>query len=431
MRSIPILIVGFLAASFATKAFPDAVPLHAVAFCKDVKVDVHRTDGHSRVFIGVCNLAQTPREIKFPGSYLKPRSKRYQRLALGYQEYAREGTVKLEAGDVWKGWVTCCCMDKGLSSPDINTAYDVSLIPAPRRVRLIMEDWAEKPWLSQSEVNGRVWRVRSAPPRPRYNFRGARVLAWEGRILVLLKSGTLLRNTREGGSEVLGEGVFAVGTGFGRTFARFGEERIREYVEATGKWVDRGLLKKAEHFIVRPRQVLAVKGCALHRLDGTGRWRVLKSGITGATASPDPYAGTVVLLTPPSHGRTVECTAGRERDWYVLNGTAFQSAAVTESVVYGMDGSAVYRISPKGRTRVIARSGDLLAHRKGIYLVQRGWKICEYRDGDRGWRTHEIPGDVVSYSVDPVTGILYALKTDGKVMALREQEVWSEAGILA
>jgi hypothetical protein len=432
MKKTMLSLVAVLAVSATALADPDLlpVPLHLAVAEGTVSVSVQGTAGYGRVLMAVKNRTSAAVTVKIPGSYLKPRGGRYQRLALGYPEAERRPTISLAANAGWSGWVTSCCMDHGLSGPDRSTSYDICLQAVPDKVREIMEKWAEHPQISQSKINGEVWgNSPPAPPPepdPKYHPADLKVLAWGDRILVLFKSGELLRSRDDGKWESLGSGVLAAGVGSGRVFARFGSDRVKEYCETEKQWAQRGgLLAGAEGFLASPDAVYARAGDVLYRLGPSG-WVVARRGVAGASLSLG--AGTSWLFIVGTD-RRIARSDGPAGAWKVSDRRGFAQAVVSAGTLFGVDPRGLVKITEKGYERVYTPAGcrGYLPWRGGFYAIENDGDPLEYVEPSGGWtRPPALPGAADIAAVDPVTGTLIALQ-GGRILRLARGGQWELA----
>jgi hypothetical protein len=269
-------------------------------------------------------------------------------------------------------------------------------------------------------------RVKTAPPRPRFDVKGAELHVWEGQMVVRLKSGKLIRRRQNGEWREFGEGVEKVGLGYGRIFARFGKGTVREYDLVGEEWRGRGSLYGASRFHVGPRDVLACMGTSLFRLEGRKKWVLLRTSLLEAAPSMEAYASFVAVVGPPRPGRSVERRTSGGMEWVHLNGMEFNKTAATATSVYASDAAGILRITKRGAKRIGGVKGPLYPHRGGLFVVQRGVQVFEYRDDAPGWRSYTLPGDVISLTVDAVSGKLHALLPGGAIQTLLPGRAWGE-----
>jgi hypothetical protein len=435
-RILPALIV-VLAFGGAALADPDEgpVPLHSAYTSGLVGVSVCQTSGYGRVLVAVRNRTKKPVSVRIPGTYLTPTGGRHQRLALGYAERERTPTVSIPPCATWRGWVTSCCMDSGKPGPDTFTAYAVSQAPAPEKIKGIMDAWAANPTIEQGRVNDLVWGRSGAPIPPppvtgRYDRQGLRVAAWGDRILVLYRSGELLRSRDDGKWESLGTGIQTFNVGSGRVFARFGEARVKEYNETERAWVQRGgPLPGAEEFLPGPDAVYARTGDVLFGLNAAGAWTEVRRGVVQASLSLGPDRSFLYVVG--TDGRIARFD-GPGKGWKCSDQKGFQRAVVSAATLYGMDARGLVRISDKGYERLYTPSGcrAVLPWRGGFVAVEGDGTAVECAEPGIWSRAPALPRGVAVACADSLTGTLLALDAGMKVWRRARGGAWEKAQAL-
>ncbi|MHC4601581.1 MAG: hypothetical protein ACYS47_21510 [Planctomycetota bacterium] len=429
-----LLVLAFAASPDAAFAEPEEILLYQAVAMREVSVNVLETKGHAKVLLQIVNRKPSRRRVRLPGTYLKPRGGRYQRLALGYNERAKTPTVSVPGVGHWKGWVTCCCMDHGKPSPAARTPYQVTRRKAPKKISIVMEHWSKHPTLPQKLVNQYVWGHKNgdmptAPETPAapqdFELDGVRLYAWGGRLLALCMSGDLLRLRDDGKWERLGESIEVVGVGWGRILARFGDEAIQEYNETEKIWVPRGTLPGAKVLLPGPKETYALMGKALFRRHEKGAWVRARHGVAGASLSKDLDGSYVFAVGTPQAGSGIKRSSGKAKSWTVSRRRGFRDVFATANAVYGLDRRGLVRITKEGYRR-IRGTGSFYPFRKGILRIDREGNFEEYKDLEGVWHRHGRPGGIHAVAVDAVDGVVFALKGDGRVVTLDAKRQWKD-----
>ncbi|MHC5036391.1 MAG: hypothetical protein ACYTHM_03685 [Planctomycetota bacterium] len=411
----------------------DPLPLYMAVTQKKVSVKVVKTAGAGKVYLKMQTRAKPGPRVRFPGTYLRPTGSRHQRLALGYSERTRRGTVAIPRTGTWEGWVTSCCMDAGLNGPNTYTAYAVARKEAPFRIRAIMEHWAGNPDLTQSLVNKYVWgHKKGMPPgtpvtrlNEVYALEGTRLFAWGGRLMALMPGGELLRYRDDKRWECLGAGIATAGVGFGRILARFGRQEVKEFNETERKWVDSKSLRGAETFLPGPGGAFALMGRTLYTLHEKHGWVPMKRNVAGACLSQDREGKYVFVVGTPQGGSTIKRSSGLGAVWTSSQRRGFREVFATASTLYGLTRRGLVRIDREGY-RIIRDNGRIFPHRSGLFRLDADGKVEEYKESTHQWKRYGSPGTILDITVDPVTATLYAFTNQGKIVSLVSGGAWKD-----